>query len=127
MTTNDVEILLKYALSLYPNVRWSESEFNDKVNVWANEFKNNSKEEVGKAFRLSMSNSPCWLPSVQMVKEEIKSVWRFKPKSREQEFKDSHCGKSADEWNKVDDWKKSDDYNKFISELKNRVCNLIKG
>lgn len=125
MTRNDTELLLKYMISMYPNVKMSEQQFSAMVTIWANELSNESKESVVSAFRSARLSNPDWMPTLPKILETISLSSMSKRKSPEIEFKDSHCGKSQDEWEKMVDWENSPDGMEKLKSYKEAFKKLI--
>lgn len=128
MTKSETETLLRYIIGLYPNVKMTEQEFNDSVNIWYNEFKNDPCKNVMRAFRAARIASPDWMPSVPKIQSALKSFSSIiKEKSPEQEFMDRHCGKTKDEWEEMTRWEKSSDGKEAIKSYRNRISELLGG
>lgn len=128
MTIDETESLLRYIITMYPNVRKTEREFRDCVDVWFAEFKDETRDTVLQAFKAARTGKPEWMPTVPMIQcaiSEIKS--RICVKSKEQEFRDSHCGKSKEEWDRMVAWEKSPDGNRTISLYKEKLSKIFGG
>lgn len=122
MNSEDALGLIKYAMMVYPSLRLTDNQIANAVNVWAAEFADESQETVRQAFKLARQESPDWMPSIPKIQAAIvtlKSVLR--KKSKEQEFRDAHCGKSEDEWNECLNWEQSDDGKQKINAFKSQL------
>lgn len=108
MTIDDTSVLLKYLLSLYPNVRMDATKFNDTLRIWTREFADDDKEDVGAAVREMTVVSPDWMPNVPQIKAQMREIAsRMKIKTKEEEFRDTHAGKSKEEWDAMIAWERS--------------------
>lgn len=126
MTRKETESMLRYILSMYPNVKMTEQQFAYSVNVWSEEFKSDSCESVAAAFRLARAESPNWIPSVPKIQNAIRQIEAtVKVKSKEQEFKDSHCGYSKDEWDAIIEWENSQEGAAKLVEYRKRLNEII--
>lgn len=134
MNKQETESLLRYMMSMYPNVRMTDQQFAFNVQMWAKEFENDSCETVGAAFRIARSESPDWMPSIPKIQnamraiaDEKESTLRLNPKLKEQEFMDSHCGKTESEWKALREWEESSEGRKKIDSYKLRLSRLLGG
>ena len=128
MNLSDATSLIRYAMMVYPSLRLTEQQIACTANVWCSEFADEPREIVQQAFKLARQESPDWLPSiprVQLAVSTIKSV--LKKKTSEQEFRDSHCGKSENEWRACLDWQESDDGRSKIEQFKQRLKQIVNG
>jgi hypothetical protein len=108
MTAEETEKFLRYALSMYPNVKMTNQQFGTFVKIWTKEFKDNPRDVVAKAFRQAQSETPDWMPTIPKVKHTMQTIAaQVRTKSPEQEFRDSHCGKTPEEWEQMMSWKQS--------------------
>jgi hypothetical protein len=122
MTRKETESMLRYMLSMYPNVKMTEQQLAYSVNVWAEEFKSDSCESVAAAFRLARAESPDWMPTVPKIQNAIRQIAStVRVKSKEQEFKDSHCGYSKEEWDKIIAWENSPEGAAKLVEYRKRL------
>lgn len=128
MTKEESETIIRYAMMIYPSLRLTEQQISNSASVWSCEFESETKDTVIQAFKLARSESPDWPPSiprVQLALSTIKSV--LKKKTSEQEFRDSHCGKSENEWRAYLDWQESDDGRSKIEQFKQRLRQIVNG
>lgn len=108
MTIDDTSVLLKYLLSLYPNVRMDATKFSDTLRTWSREFADDNKEDVGAAVREMTILSPEWMPNVPQIKAQMRDIAsRMRVKTPEEDFRDSHAGKSKEEWDAMVAWERS--------------------
>lgn len=128
MTIDETELLIRYMLTLYPNKKVNEQEFRELVNNWHNEFKNEPREIVVAGFKDARAEDPRFMPSVPMILNSIQAVRaKFRVKSKEQEFRDSHCGKSETEWSEMVAWENSTDGSCKLALYKERLNKLFGG
>ena len=108
MTIDDTSVLLKYLLSLYPNVRMDATKFSDTLRTWSREFADDNKEDVGAAVREMTILSPEWMPNVPQIKAQMRDIAsRMRVKTPEEDFRDSHAGQSKEEWDAMVAWERS--------------------
>lgn len=131
MTKQETESLLRYMMCMYPNdkmCKLSEQEFAERVQMWSVEFANDSCASVGAAFRLARLESPVWMPTLPEIKDAMRTISaRIVRKSDEQEFKDSHCGKTPHEWESLVAWENSPEYETTILSLKDKLARIFGG
>ena len=126
MTFEETEMLLRYLLQLYPNVKMTEQQIKSNVVVWAREFKNDSKEDVASAVKIARIESPDWMPSIPKLQHALRmNALTIKRKSKDQEFKDTHCGKSFTEWSELCGWEASTDGSIKLKSYKKRLQQLV--
>lgn len=126
MNKSETELLLRYAMRLYPNCRWNEQQFNSAVALWHNEFSNEPRELIACAFTNATYSSPEWMPTIPMVRSAIRFLEsRVKEKSKEEEFRDKHCGKSELEWKSLNKWNDSEAGNSKIKDTLKSIRNLL--
>lgn len=128
MKANEAEMLIRYAMMLYPSFKQTEQQISKTSIAWANEFCDEPKEVVAEAFRFARLDSPDWMPSVPQIQTAINTIkTALKVKSKEQEFKDSHCGKSQSEWEDYNNWKKSETGKEKLDMFKARLKAIVTG
>lgn len=128
MTKDDASIVLRYALSNYPNAKMNDETFSQSVATWQREFNDKSKEIVIAGFKQARIESPDFLPSIPKIQAAIRMIeMRAKQKSPEDEFRDSHCGKSKEEWQQMKEWESSREGSEKIRQYKQRLFELIGG
>lgn len=128
MTLEETELLIRYMLTLYPSKKLSEAEFKTYVQNWHNEFKNESRDIVVAGFKDARVEDPRFIPTVPMIQNAIQDIRsKIRVKSKEQEFRDSHCGKSEAEWNSMVEWEQSQDGSKKLATYKDRLSKLFGG
>lgn len=126
MTRQETESLLRYMLSMYPNTKISEQQFQNMVVIWTSEFKNETPKAVTDAFRAARVEYPDWMPTLPKIQHTLNAqAARVCAKSPEQEFKDSHCGKTQEEWKRMIDWEQSADGASKIKSYKEQFIKLI--
>ncbi len=128
MNVKEAEALIKYAMVLYPSYKKTEQELSSTAMAWSIEFAGESKEIVAEAFKLARIESPKWMPSVPEIQSAIDTIkTALRVKSDEQEFKDSHCGKSQSEWDDYDRWEKSEQGKEKLNAFKTRLKAIVTG
>lgn len=128
MNRIEAEALIRYAGILYPSFKKTEQEIANIAAAWSAEFSNEPKEIVAEAFRLARIESPDWMPSVPQIQSSINNLkTALRMKSKDQEFKDSHCGKSQSEWADYDKWEKSEQGKEKINSFKTRLRSIASG
>lgn len=128
MTIDDTSLLLKYLLSLYPNVRMDGQKFKDTLQVWANEFATDNKEAVGAAVREMTMLSPEWMPNPPQIKAQMREIAsRMRVKTPEEDFMDSHGGKTKEEWDAMVAWERSPEGIMKLRAYKQRLFELLNG
>ena len=126
MTSDDASMVLRYALSNYPNVKMNDEMFSQSVATWQREFNDKSKEIVIAGFRQARIESPDFLPSIPKIHAAIRTIEaRIKQKDPEVEFRDSHCGKSKEEWQRLKDWESSREGSEKIRQYKRRLLEIF--
>lgn len=126
MTSNEVESLLRYMLIMYPSVKMTNQQFSDTVRIWTSEFSDEECQIVGEAFRIARAESPDWIPSIPRIQKAIHVLKsKLDVKSKEQEFADSHCGKSEEEWKRLIEWERSKDGAEKINQFKSRLKSIF--
>lgn len=128
MTIDDTSLLLKYLLSLYPNVRMDGQKFKDTLQVWANEFATDNKEAVGAAVREMTMLSPEWMPNPPQIKAQMREIAsRMRVKTPEEDFMDSHGGKTKEEWDAMVAWERSPEGIVKLRAYKQRLRDFVNG
>lgn len=128
MTKEEVERMLRYLMKLYPNVKMTEQHFKSTIQLWAYEFKDEKIENIREALKIATTESPDWMPSVPKIKNALGLISaRVSSKTKEQEFKDMHCGKSEEEWSELVSWEDSENGKEYISSLKEKIGKIIGG
>ena len=126
MTKDESVMLLHYALDNYPGVKMSDETFSQTVDTWQREFNDKTKEIVIAGFQQARLGSPEHLPSIPKILAAIRMIeMRAKQKSPEDEFRDSHCGKSIEEWQQMKDWESSREGEEKIRQYKQRLSKLF--
>jgi hypothetical protein len=142
MTQAESISMLRYAMSIYPSIRWTEEQLKQSSIIWASEFADKACDLVAAAFKLARKDSPDWLPSVPRIQEALEKIEvEAKARSDEEafraanngksrkeieEFKASHCGKTKEEWDEMKKWETSVDGSKKILEYKKRFSLLMR-
>lgn len=124
MTIEETEAFLRWATSLYPNVKWTTEQFAFNVKSWHKEFEKQPKAIVWRAFGIAQEKNPDWMPTTPRIKKAIESITP-RSKTPEQEFKDSHCGKTREEWDKLCAWEKSKEGAQRIRSYKEQFNQLF--
>lgn len=127
MTNQEIIRIYDYMITVYRNYKPQISREMDLI-VWCNEFKDMNFEEVLSAFRTAMQESPVWAPNTQ----QIRDAWRIKReqarrRSPEQSFRDTHCGKNKEEWERLIVWEQSDERVKKFNEARERIKAICGG
>lgn len=126
MTRQETESLIRYMMCMYPNVKMSEQQFNSLVTIWAAEFENDSCDSVGAGLRIARLESPKWMPNLPEIRNAMRSISaRICRKSDDQEFKDSHCGRTRQEWESLEKWEQSEEHNEKIDSYRNRLSKVF--
>jgi hypothetical protein len=126
MTKDESVMLLHYALDNYPGVKMNDETFNQTVDTWQREFNDKTKEIVISGFQQARIESPDFLPSIPKIQAAIRMIeMRAKQKSPEDEFRDSHCGKSKEEWQQMKEWESSREGAEKIRQYKQRLSKLF--
>ena len=125
-------MLIRYALSNYPATRMTEDVILQTAAIWQKEFISNTKEQVIEAFKLARSESPDFIPAIPKVQAAIKRIalendLKKRLKTPEDLFRESHCGKSPEEWDSMRQWESSSDGSKKVSAYKQRLLELLGG
>lgn len=116
MTQSEIFDLLKFASSIYPAQRMDESEMTRVSNIWHSMLEPYSSEKVMEAFKYAMMENTRYIPSLPEILKAIDEVAMIpKPKSPEQEFRDTHCGKDPEEWERDEAWRNSEEGKKKIA------------
>ena len=125
MSQDDSVMIIRYAMSIYPSMRWTDDQINQNAVVWSNEFSANTREQVIEAFKIARTESPDWLPSIPRIQSAIKFLEsQLKQKSDEDEFRDAHCGKSEAEWKALTAWESSKEGASKLKEYKQRLLQI---
>ena len=126
MTKDDASMVLRYALSNYPNARMDDEMFSQSVVIWQREFNDKSKEMVIAGFKQARIESPDFLPSIPKIQAAVRMIeMRARQKSPEDEFRDSHCGKTKEEWQQLENWESSIEGAEKILQYKRRLFELF--
>ena len=126
MTKDESVMLLHYALDNYPGVKMNDETFNQTVDTWQREFNDKTKEIVIAGFKQARIESPDFLPSIPKIQAAIKMIeMRAKQKSPEDEFRDSHCGKSKEEWQQMKEWESSREGAEKILQYKRHLLDIF--
>lgn len=116
MTQSEIFDLLKFASSIYPAQKMDESEMTCVSNIWHSMLEPYSSEKVVEAFKYAMMENTRYFPSLPEILKAIDEVAMIpKPKSPEQEFRDTHCGKDPEEWERDEAWRNSEEGKKKIA------------
>lgn len=116
MTQSEIFDLLKFASSIYPAQKMDESEMTRVSNIWHSMLEPYSSEKVMEAFKYAMMESTKYIPSLPEILKSIDEVAMIpKPKSPEQQFRDTHCGRDPEEWERVEAWRNSEEGKKKIA------------
>lgn len=122
MTIDESRRLCSYALLNYPGCNFSDQKFNDMVKLWAYEFKDVPFNRMIEVFKYARTESPNWIPSLPQLHQALSAIEsQFKAKSPEQQFRDSHGGKSKEEWEAYELWAASDEGKQKIEVYKARL------
>lgn len=128
MTKEESETIIRYAMMIYPSFRLTEQQISNSASVWSCEFESETKDTVIQAFKLARAESPDWMPSIPKIQSMITTMkLSLKQKSKEQEFRDSHCGKSQDEWESCCEWEQSEHGHELVKSFKERLKSIISG
>lgn len=130
MTKDDSIMLIRYALSNYPATRMSEEAILQTALIWQKEFISDTKEQVIEGFKLARSESPEFIPSVPKIQAAIRTLaaqaaMNKRLKTPDDLFRESHCGKSPEEWEKMKDWESSTEGMQKIKQYKQRLSELF--
>lgn len=116
MTQSEIFDLLKFASSIYPAQKMDESEMTRVSNTWHSMLEPYSSEKVMEAFKYAMMESTKYIPSLPEILKAIDEVAMIpKLKSPEQQFRDTHCGRDPEEWERVEAWRNSEEGKKKIA------------
>lgn len=132
MTQADSAAILRYANSIYPSARMTEAQIIQDSAIWANEFADNTREQVFEGFKVARLDSPDWMPSVTKIQAAIKrlaleSEMKKRLKTQDDLFRESHCGKSPEEWKRMIEWESSPEGSQKVKLYKQRLLELIGG
>lgn len=128
MNSKEAETMIRYAMMLYPSLRLTDQQIAFTANAWSAEFEHETKEIVAEAFKLARVESPQWMPSVPQIQSAINTIkMALRTKSKEQEFRDSHCGKSQSEWADCDRWEKSEKGKETLNAFRTRLREITTG
>lgn len=132
MTQADSAAILRYANTIYPSARMTEAQINHDSIIWANEFSNNTREQVFEGFKMARIDSPDWMPSIPKIQAAIRRIEfeaeaKKRLKTPDEIFRESHCGKSTDEWKQLKDWELSPEGRRKIEHYKQRLLELLGG
>lgn len=126
MTKNEAIMIINYALAIYPNVKMTEEQVNNNALIWESELHDKSCEIVSAAFKLARIESPTFMPTVPEIQQAIRYIeMKARFKSDEQEFMDSHCGKTREEWKQMKDWEASAEGKEKIESYKLKLKQLF--
>lgn len=125
-------MLIRYALSNYPATRMTEDVILQTAAIWQKEFISNTKEQVIEGFKLARSESPDFIPAIPKVQAAIKRIafesdLKKRLKTPEDLFRESHCGKSPEEWKRMNEWEASPEGAQKVKQYKQRLLELIGG
>lgn len=116
MTQNEIIELLQYANSVYPATRMTHEQITQTAFIWGQDLQKHSAKKVGEAFKYATRSSPDKMPSLPRILNAIDEIDMIpKPKSPEQEFRDTHCGKDPEEWERDEAWRNSEEGKKKIA------------
>lgn len=116
MTQNEIIELLQYANCVYPANRMTHEQITQIAFIWSQDLQKHSAKKVGEAFKYAMRSSPDKMPSLPKILNAIDEIDMIpKPKSPEQEFRDTHCGKDPEEWERDEAWRNSEEGKKKIA------------
>lgn len=125
MTKDETESLLKFAATIYPNARIQDWGY--MLQIWTREFANDTRESVAAGFRAASAESPEWMPTIPMIQAAIRRNAEIRPKTDDDAFRDSHCGRSPAEWKALCDWEQSEEGRRKISMFRERLESMIGG
>lgn len=126
MTKDESVTILRYALNNYPGVKMNDETFSQTAATWYREFNDKTKEIVIAGFQQARIESPDFLPSIPKIQAAIRMIeMRAKQKSPEDEFRDSHCGKSKEEWQQMKEWESSREGAEKIRQYKRRLLEIF--
>lgn len=126
MTKDDASMVLRYALSNYPNTKMNDETFSQSVVIWQREFNDKTKEMVLAGFKQARIESPDFLPSIPKIQAAIRTIeTRIKQKDPEIEFRDSHCGKTKEEWQQMKEWESSREGSEKILQYKRHLLDIF--
>lgn len=132
MTQADSAAILRYANTIYPSARMTEAQILQDSIIWANEFANNTREQVFEGFKAARLESPDWMPSVPKIQAAIRQIelaaeMNKRLKTSDDLFRESHCGKSPEEWKRMCDWEASPEGAQKVKRYKQRLLELLGG
>lgn len=126
MTLEETKRFFNYAMLNYPGCRLSDDFLNNVIKLWAYEFKTVSFERMIEAFKYARSESPQWMPTLPQIQNAITAIdSQRRVKTEDQEFRDTHGGKSKQEWEDYQVWSKSEDGIKKIDAYRARLKEII--
>lgn len=130
MTQADSAAILRYANSIYPSARMTEAQIIQDSAIWANEFADNTREQVFEGFKVARLDSPDWMPSVTKIQAAIRQIelaaeMKKRMKTQDDLFRESHCGKSPEEWKQMRDWESSPEGSQKVKQYKKRLRELL--
>lgn len=126
MTRDEARKFIEYANTIYPSARMTDEQIIKTSSMWFMEFQSVPLEKVSEAFHMAQIESPNWLPSIPMVNNQLMRISSStRQKSDEQEFRDSHCGKSRQEWEAMTSWEQSEEGKRMIDSFRQKINALI--
>lgn len=123
MNSIETKQFLEYAMSIYPSARMSESLLDKTAKIWAAELSDEPLRRVIEAFKVARAESPDWMPTLPKIQAALDTLPR--KKTQDEEFRDSHCGKTRAEWEQYEEWANSDSGRHKIEQYKARLRNIL--
>lgn len=132
MTQSDSAAILRYANTIYPSARMTEEQIIQSSIIWANEFSEWTREQVFEGFKEARIESPDWMPAVPKIQAAIRKLaleaeMKKRLKTPEDLFRESHCGKSPEEWKRMNEWEASPEGAQKVKQYKQRLLEVIGG
>lgn len=125
MTKQEAIKVIQFVNFLYPRQKFGDSQM-EKTSVFlASQFPNDDVEDVIEAFRDASEYSPDWIPTIPRVQVSLRNIRAARPKTPEQSFRDSHAGKSREEWEAYERWAASESGKEKIAKYKARLKQIL--
>lgn len=124
MTRNETMALITFGLSMYPATFVTRELIANMVDVWDSELRDVTASDAMEAFRMTARVMPNGFPSLPKIMETLASI-RANRRDPEKEFRDSHGGKSREEWEAMISWENSEEGKRKLAWYHERIREIF--
>lgn len=124
MNRGETQALISMGMAMYPAMYATPAQIAGIIEVWMEAMKEVSASDARAAFTATSRCSPDRFPSLPKVLETLDAMRRNRP-DPEKEFRDTHGGKSREEWERLSAWENSEEGKAKLAEYKRRIREIF--